>query len=510
MFGGLMLFFLISCSDYTLKHQKTDPDIEITYEDNFFGRASVLRSEEVQRTFKIKNKGGSSLTIGSIYLLDDNDFDILNYEGGIVLEQFESFDLDIEFSPNIFGAQENYFAVISNDPDEQDVRTKVYGWGTSPKIIVNPEDYVFPETFIGCDNNMIVQIKNEGDDYLEVYDAIISGDSQFDSDIIASINGEFPWIINPEQSRGMYVTFSPDSYTSNISYLNVISNDPSNYFYEIRQFSSGSIFDSTADQFVVQAESRLDLIFVVDNSGSMNDNQQTLQSNARIILEHMDDNYIDYQIGVITTDEPFLVGPIISHLDPNKISELQTQLLVGVAGSATERGMEMLYQLFYQNNVPQNFIREDANLGVIFVTDENDSSTGPIMHYYNYYSTLKTSQSALKLHAVSGVPGASSCAQDSLKLDYLTSLSGGIFADICQLDWGYDLTNIINISSQPIEKFYLTKEAIPQTIKVYVNGLDIGNSFTYNPSDNYVEISGTAAVFEGDSVSVEYGLYGCR
>jgi hypothetical protein len=505
-----MLFFLISCSDYTLKHQKTDPDIEITYEDNFFGRASVIRSEETQRTFKIKNKGGSSLEIDSIYLLDGNDFDILNYEEGIILEQFESFNLDIEFSPSVFGAQENYFSVTSNDPDDQDVRTKVYGWGTSPKIIVNPDQYVFSETFIGCENDMVVQIKNEGDDSLEVYDAIMSGDSQFEVNIISAINGEFPWVISPGESRGLYVSFSPDSYTSNISYLNVISNDPSNFFYEIRQFSSGTIFDSTTDNFTVQSESKLDLIFVVDNSGSMNDNQQTLQSNARIILEHMDDNYIDYQIGVMTTDEPWLVGPVISYLDPNKISELQSQLLVGTSGSATERGMEMLYQLFFQNNISQNFIRESANLGIIFVTDENDSSSAPVMQYFNYYSTLKASQSALKLHAVSGIPGISACAQDSVKLDYLTSLSGGIFADICQLDWGYDLTNIINISSQPIEKFYLTKEAIPQTIKVYVNGVDVGNSFTYNLSDNYVEISGTAAVFEGDSVSIEYGLYGCR
>ena len=505
-----MLFFLLSCSDYTLKKQQTDPNIQITYEDNYFGRVSVVRNEIEKRTFRIKNTGGSDLVISSIYLLDSNDFDVLNGDSEITLGQFEYYDLEIEFDPSIYGPQVNYFSVISNDPDEGDLRTRISGWGSSPKIKVSPDQYAFPQTHIGCDSKLVVQIKNEGDDDLEVYDAIISGDSQIDKDIISAINGEFPWTLFPEESRGMYVIFTPDELSSNISYLNVISNDPETFMYDIRQFYSGSVFDYKTDEFEVQGESILDLIFVVDNSGSMNDNQQTLQSNARIILEHMDDNNMNYQIGVMTTDYPHLVGPVITFLDPNRIQELQSQLYVGTFGSATERGMEMLYQFFIQGNDPVGFIREDANLGVIFVTDEDDASIGPVMQYFNYYSSLKPSQSALKLHAVSGIPGASDCATDSIKLDYLTSLSGGLFADICQFDWGYDLRNIINITSTPVEKFYLSEQAIPEAITVYVNGVDIGNSFTYDISGNYVEISGIAAVTEGDSVSIEYGLYGCR
>lgn len=505
-----MLFFLLSCSDYTLKKQQTDPNIQITYEDSYFGRVSVVRSETEKRIFRIKNIGGSNLIISSIYLLDNNDFDILNGDPEIILGQFEYYDLEVEFGPSVYGAQSNYFSIISNDPDEGNLRTKISGWGKAPKIKVSPDQYSFPQTYIGCDNDLVVQIKNEGDDDLEVYDAIISGDSQIDIDIISAINGEFPWTLSPEGSRGMYIKFTPDELSSNISYLNVISNDPETFMYDIKQFYSGSVYDYKIDEFVVQGESTLDLIFVVDNSGSMNDNQQTLQSNAIIILEHMDNNNMNYQIGVITTDSPYLVGPVITFSDSNRIQELQNQLYVGTFGSATERGMEMLYQFFLQGNDPAGFIREDANLGVIFVTDEDDASTSPVSQYFNYYSSLKPSQSALKLHAVSGLPGISTCAVDSVKLDYLVSLSGGLFADICQFDWGYDLRNIINITSTPVEKFYLSEQAIPGAITVYVNGVDIGNSFTYNVSGNYIEISGVIAVTEGDYISVEYGLYGCR
>ena len=69
----MLLSFLLSCSDYTLKYQDSDPKIKILFVTNYFGKASVLNEEEVHRTFKVKNVGGRPLNIENIYT--DNNFD---------------------------------------------------------------------------------------------------------------------------------------------------------------------------------------------------------------------------------------------------------------------------------------------------------------------------------------------------------------------------------------------------------------------------------------------------
>jgi hypothetical protein len=137
----------------------------------------------------------------------------------------------------------------------------------------------------------------------------------------------------------------------------------------------------------------LDVVFVVDNSDTMIEEQIRLRGAANAFMTQLADQMPeimgDMHIGVITTDEPqFVVAdaepcmPYASGLPymtfgPTLGAELDCALDVGVAGDPNERPMDMLRgalsdELLMPGGFHDGFVREDALLLVVLVTDEED------------------------------------------------------------------------------------------------------------------------------------------
>ena len=163
---------------------------------------------------------------------------------------------------------------------------------------------------------------------------------------------------------------------------------------------------------------KMDILFVIDDSGSMSEEQANLISNFPRFVEVLDNyrteagNPLDYRLGVTTTGRdittvitfnvPGLPAPMmmsisetgpdgallqpsecsmsrrwIESADPDVTGTFSCLANVGTGGSSVEMPLLMTQRAFTDRVVDgtnAGFIRNDALLAVIMLTDENDCS----------------------------------------------------------------------------------------------------------------------------------------
>lgn len=149
-----------------------------------------------------------------------------------------------------------------------------------------------------------------------------------------------------------------------------------------------------ADTFQQIAAARVDVLFVVDNSPSMIEEQENLGRNFRSFFEHLVRAGADYHIGVTTTDvykdNGRLQGSpeIITRDTPDPLAAFASNVKVGTEGTAREKGLEAARRTMELR--PEGFLRDDAWLFFIFVSDEDDNSEpGTPRFFYRYFKGLK-------------------------------------------------------------------------------------------------------------------------
>ncbi len=137
----------------------------------------------------------------------------------------------------------------------------------------------------------------------------------------------------------------------------------------------------------IRIEPKVDILFIIDDSGSMSEEQTALAQNIDLFTASMDKNkFLDYQVGVISSS----IGPtystrsgrllgnpnIISRTTPNGISILpQTISSVGTSGDANEKFFDPVMAAVDPNlGLNPGFVRSDAFLVLIVIADAHDQS----------------------------------------------------------------------------------------------------------------------------------------
>ncbi len=173
------------------------------------------------------------------------------------------------------------------------------------------------------------------------------------------------------------------------------------------------------DVFTQEVRKTVDILLVVDNSCSMIDEQIKLAANFDSFIEQFLNAEVNYQIGVVTTDITAegageLVGdePLITAEMPVDDARdlFQENVKVCATGSGFERGMEAArLALDPETNLNEGFLREDAALSIVFVSDEDDDSALTVGEYLTFFKGLKGDRgyrddTLINLSAVVGPP----------------------------------------------------------------------------------------------------------
>lgn len=298
---------------------------------------------------------------------------------------------------------------------------------------------------------------------------------------------------------------------------------------------------------------KIDILWVIDNSGSMAPAQTNLASNFNSFINNFSNKGYDFRIGVTTTDAWRGLFPqygynpttlfrlrdgvgathsgvfVITPSTPNIVNTFNINITQGIAGNGDERAFQSMHAVL-NSNVNPDFRRADAYLAVIIVSDEDDfSSTGlsyinenynhstiiPISSYINFLDTHTNSSGATRRYSVSAMAvwdqpcksQSHSEANIAIRYEALVDATGGVKGSLCG-NFAAALeeiqNNIIELSSQ----FFLSREPVPSSIVVTVNGViipeDVSNGWTYDSSSNSIIFHGSAIPPQGAQIIVDF------
>lgn len=243
----------------------------------------------------------------------------------------------------------------------------------------------------------------------------------------------------------------------------------------------------------------VDVLFVVDNSGSMEQEQAKLAANFETFIQYFLNLDLDFQLAVVTTDvenpnesgrfqgTPAILKPSTSNL----AGAFAANANVGTAGSGEERGLEAARLALSEPNLSgfnAGFLREDALLAIIIVSDEEDGGSEDdappqpsVAEYVNHFLSLKNGDPArVNFSAIAGdVPnGCSSVdaeAAPAIRYAEAVSALSGYFGSICATDFGPILDQLGATISGLATGFPTQYQPVVDSITVKVDGVTIPN-----------------------------------
>jgi hypothetical protein len=262
----------------------------------------------------------------------------------------------------------------------------------------------------------------------------------------------------------------------------------------------GQVIDSFNQQSLVKA----DILWVVDNSGSMAREQAQLATAFPSFFKWLEGSKVDYRIGITTSDlgskagDPgnagnFIGGVIVGNSQdpavsntPDPQTAFATAILVGTQGSAHDQSQEAALRALVRQAQLANqaisanqsvlFLRPDAALFIIFVSDGFDYSPGDYEYYWRAYHQAKGigNDNLILVSAIAGdypngcdVPDAGHI-DPGIHLYQLVTRSAGVFGSICDSQFDETLSQI-GIQAVGLQhRFHLSNPADPTTIQVEI------------------------------------------
>jgi hypothetical protein len=257
------------------------------------------------------------------------------------------------------------------------------------------------------------------------------------------------------------------------------------------------------DTYSQQAASKIDVLWVIDNSGSMAPRQDNLARNFLAFINEFTKNSIDFRIAVTTTDifkeaGAFVGNPkVLTPTTPNLINAFAANVKVGINGSPYEVGMEAArmaidkqhaanaalvdackrgcaanhpscpYDCETKTTFP--FLRPDAYLYLVFVSDEDDKSSQDVRYFYRYFETAKGvgNDGTVTTAAIIGdVPSNGCGATPGQKYKALSDLTGGEVGSICDANFSATLKKLATNAVGLKRKFALQVKPNLQTLEV--------------------------------------------
>lgn len=263
------------------------------------------------------------------------------------------------------------------------------------------------------------------------------------------------------------------------------------------------------DTFEQAANNVVDVLFVVDDSCSMGDDQRALAQNFRSFIQQADLRQVDFQIAVTTTTlRPFpghIVGQtLMTPTTANLEGVFASTVNVGTNGSGIERGMQALsgvLQAADRGLSPHaSWLRPNSARVVVFVGDEDDQSAASVAQYYQ--EIRQRAQNGFTVAAVTGQAGGCATADPAPRYEDLVRLSNGVSASICAA-WSQTLARIGQVAFGLRSRFFLSRAADSgRPFVVTVDGVVQNQGVQYDGADNSVVF--TTPPPEGAIIRVEY------
>jgi hypothetical protein len=280
-----------------------------------------------------------------------------------------------------------------------------------------------------------------------------------------------------------------------------------------------------------QSEGTVDILWVIDDSGSMANQRQTLAGNFRRFFDRLVELRVNFQIGVISVnsnDSGFLRGAtrIITNTTPNPEDAFVANTTFPASRARWEQGLRMMQVALSPpvvDNQNAGFVRPTAALAVIAVSDEDDASIGEPPYYARFLRGAKGkgNENLVTFSVIGGTtpfgcypPGEQvyfgGLADPAFRYSEVANQTNGIIGSICDTTFENTLIRIAEALNTLRRAFPLSVAPDEGTITVTVNGARIPKDpfvgWQYQSDTRTVTFYGTYVPPPGAAILIQYAV----
>jgi hypothetical protein len=515
MRGLPLLPLLCACMDHGFNPVKDEPlpgeGPRIEVDPSFIDFGTMTGADEAMiRSFTVSSVGDADLHIASMTLGGDSpgSYTLLSSLSP-VLSPGASETIDVSFVP--IGAESQAATVLieSDDESHQYATVELVGAAAVPLLQISPDPLDFGEAYIGCSEIASWELSNVGADTLVISDLQLTGDPAFE--LLTAVS--LPMELAPGEATWLDVQLTAAEEVPYTAELSVSSNEPLGTRLA-PALGEGTYGEPYLDEWVVPSDPPSDIFFAVDQSCSMDDDQTRLANNFDTFIDELSTYSSDWQIAVSNADDGcFDAGPLTestSSYDSIFGTAVRadggdfTEALLTVAARAMEKAGS--------SGCNAGFLREDAMLHVILVSDEPEQSAWLGSDSWDVLVDriidAKGSASMTRISAIAGPPGGGSCAEEGSGYLEAVEATEGVFLNLCS-EWATP-ANLALLAEASVNQdtYLLEQNPVVESIEVRVNG-DVRSTWDYDPTNNAVVFTEDIPT-EGDTVQIEYaGLTTC-
>ena len=247
------------------------------------------------------------------------------------------------------------------------------------------------------------------------------------------------------------------------------------------------------DSFVqVRAVDGVDIVWVIDTSGSMSSYQEKLLAGIEHMMNALPES--GWRLVMISTDPEEVVNENQFPLVPGDTIMDAEDMYALMQTGPDEEGFDAVIAYMETNPYAASWMRPDAALLVVFVSDEDDQSDvmsvpSDFVSWYTArrYGNVFLASIVMQEDDVSVCESDYYGSQPGRTYMEATSLLFGTVVDICADDW---TPGVMAATSQiePYERIELSHQPVKETIRVFVDG-HLYSEWYYVESSNTVEFS---------------------
>ena len=207
----------------------------------------------------------------------------------------------------------------------------------------------------------------------------------------------------------------------------------------------------------------------------------------------------DSRKSIVSTEFPLV---------PGDDGEDARDMLATLTSAPFEEGFNSVYDYIVLNPYSSTWMRPEAGLLVVFVSDEDEQSTmeyPAVSDFMSWYQSMRMG-SVFMASIINVEPEDSLCGgwtpthYVGKRYREATNMLGGVVLDICSEDWAPGVTDATH-SIEPYESLELTHKAEPDSIRVFIDGI-LNYDWYYVESDNTVYF--TTIPTAGELVEIGY------
>jgi hypothetical protein len=506
---SLSLFsWLPACSDHALGLRNNqangrlpDPQIELTPRTLDYG--SLTADDQGVRHFTVKNVGPeeSILEVSDIRIGGNAAFTLVDPFDDFRLPGGTSKDITVAFTPTVPEANTGDVRVASNDPQNPSETVELDGDGIPPALRITPDPLDLGTVDVGCTVGRDLTLTNLGTFPITVTDASQLGTG------FELADPPIPFTIQPHDSETVKVNFSPPddgNYTGTFS----VTSNAQDAETDSTQQGAGLTPPVHRDHFDMPLDPPIDILFFVDQSCSMKDDQTALADNFSQFISNIDRITPDWHIVVATFDDGCSIDGVLTRDVPGYEDMFRTEVSAG-GGTWVEAGLTVATHAMENaksGSCNKGFLRDNALLHVIMVSDEAEQGAGSWDQWLARMRAVKGNDLLLKISSVAGdIPSGCRTAMDSALAGWgyyeATMATGGVFLSLCS-SWA-EHVNLLADATIAQDAFTLTSPADPNSIVATINGATV-NSWRWDAAHNTLIFRTGAGPKEGDAVDISY------